>query len=95
MAIKWKSTVKKIPGFLKLHWTQVKYVLGALLLALSVSAFAGAQCVVVLRGHCIPYMAYDRRYDIFRIIGKSLRWGGADAFVPYPAGPPVRRAVDA
>lgn len=39
MAIKWKSTVKKIPGFLKLHWTQVKYVLGALLLAFSVWLF--------------------------------------------------------
>ena len=30
MATKWKNIILKIPGFLKLHWTQVKYVLGAL-----------------------------------------------------------------
>lgn len=39
MATKWKNTAKKIHGFLKLHWTQVKYILGALLLVLGVWMF--------------------------------------------------------
>ena len=32
MATKWKNTAKRLQGFVKLHWTQTKYILGALLL---------------------------------------------------------------
>lgn len=39
MATKWKNTAKRLQRFVKLHWTQVKYVLGALLLVLSVWLF--------------------------------------------------------
>ncbi len=39
MATKWKNTAKKIQGFLKIHWTQAKYILAALLLLLAVWMF--------------------------------------------------------
>lgn len=39
MATKWKNTAKKIQGFLKLHWTQVKYILGAILVLIGIMFF--------------------------------------------------------
>ncbi len=39
MATKWKNTAKRLQGFVKLHWTQMKYILGALLLILGVWMF--------------------------------------------------------
>lgn len=42
MATKWKNIIKKIPGFLKLHWTQVKYVLGALFVLAGIMFFWAA-----------------------------------------------------
>lgn len=39
MATKWKNTAKRLQGFVKLHWTQTKYILGALLLILGVWMF--------------------------------------------------------
>ena len=39
MATKWKNTVKKIQGFLKLHLTQEIYILGALLLFIGAALF--------------------------------------------------------
>ena len=39
MATKWKNTAKRLQGFVKLHWTQTKYILGALLLILALWMF--------------------------------------------------------
>ena len=39
MATKWKNTAKKIQGFLKLHWTLVKYILGAILVLVGIIFF--------------------------------------------------------
>lgn len=39
MATKWKNTAKKIQGFLKLHWTLVKYILGAILVLVGIAFF--------------------------------------------------------
>ncbi len=39
MATKWKNTAKKIQGFLKLHWTLVKYILGAILVLVGIMFF--------------------------------------------------------
>lgn len=39
MATKWKNTAKKIQGFLKLHWTLVKYILGAILVLAGIMFF--------------------------------------------------------
>ena len=39
MATKWKNTAKRLQGFVKLQWTQTKYILGALLLILGVWMF--------------------------------------------------------
>lgn len=39
MAIKWKNTAKRLHGFVKLHWTQTKYILGAIFLVLGVWMF--------------------------------------------------------
>ena len=39
MATKWKNTAKRLQGFVNLHWTQTKYILGALLLLLALWMF--------------------------------------------------------
>ena len=49
MATKWKNTAKRLQGFVKLHWTQTKYILGALLLILALWMFYVVIIYYILR----------------------------------------------
>ena len=87
MATKWKNTVKKIQGFLKLHLTQEIYILGALLLFIGAALFYS---VIVYRTWHITAEAI-----FLGVLGKSVYGSRSDHYFQRTAETAVRRYVDA